>query len=362
MPNYPGIKAAQIRLLETFCAASAISGQEGEVRKLVKEKIEGQVDSMQVDALGNVLVVKNGKGRSASRLRVMVSAHMDAVGMMVTGDDKDGVYRFDTVGSLNASQLVGKSVVVGKDHIPGVIGFKPVHLTSASERSSAVSVDSLRIDTGGAGNGKVKIGDRATFSPNFMTIGSGVTRTLRSKALDDRIGVASLIELVKHAPENIDLLAAFTTQEEIGLRGARVAAHTMNPDMAIAIDCTPAYDFPHWKGEENVRYNARLGEGPAIYLTDRSTLSDPRLVRLFASVAEKNSIPFQYRQPGGGGTDAGAIHKVRSGVPSLSLSVPGRYLHTPSAIVRLSDWQNLMELLISALSEVKPALLKSARA
>jgi len=362
MPNQPTIRAAQIRLLEQLCAAGAISGQEGEVRKIVREQLEAHADELRIDALGNVLVTKKGKGRASSRLRVMVAAHMDEVGLMITGDDKDGVYRFDVVGGLSASQLVGKTVIVGKKHVPGVIGFKPVHLTSASERTNSVSVDSLRIDTGGGGNGKVSIGDRATFSPNFLSLGSGVTRTLRSKAMDDRIGVATLIELVKDGPSNIDLLAAFTTQEEIGLRGARVAAHAFNPDIAIALDCTPAYDMPHWDGEENTRYNARLGEGPAIYIADNATLSDPRLVRHFAAAAEANGIPYQFRQPGGGGTDAGAIHKARAGIPSLSVSVPGRYLHTAAAIVRVSDWQNLVRLLHAALSEARPALLKQDRA
>ena len=361
MPNQPAIKAAQIRLLETLCNAGGISGQEGEVRKIVKAQLEGHADDLKIDALGNVLVTKAGKSRGA-RLRVMVAAHMDEVGLMVTGDDKEGIYRFNVVGGLSASQLVGKTVVIGKDKIPGVIGFKPVHLTTASERTNSVSIDSLRIDTGGAGNSKINLGDQATFSPNFMPLGSGAARALRSKAMDDRIGVATLVELVRDCPPNIDLLAAFTTQEEIGLRGAQVAAHSFNPDLAIALDCTPAYDLPHWDGEENTRYNARLGLGPAIYISDKGTLSDPRLIRHFSGVAEAHGIPFQFRQPGGGGTDAGAIHKARAGIPSISLSVPGRYLHTAASIVRVSDWQNLVRLLHAALSEAKPALLKPARA
>jgi endoglucanase len=292
----------------------------------------------------------------------MLAAHMDEVGLMVTGDDKDGIYRFDLAGSISASQLVGKSVVIGKERVPGVIGFKPVHLTTPSERTSAVTIDGLRIDTGGGGNGKVKIGDRATFSPNFTVLGSGATRTLRSKALDDRVGVATLIELVRNAPANLDLCAAFTTQEEIGVRGAGVAAHAFNPDVAVVLDCTPAYDLPHWDGQENTRYNSRLGFGPAIYIADRGTLSDPRLVRHFTAVAEKEGIPYQYRQAGGGGTDAAAIHKTRSGVPTISISVPGRYLHTAAGMVRLADWQNTYRLVHLGISGMKPGLLKAEKA
>jgi len=362
MAEKPTIGAAQIRLLEKLCAASAIAGQEGEVRRIVMEELDGRADEMSIDSLGNVLVTKKGTGRASSRLRVMVAAHMDEVGLMITGDDKDGIYRFEPVGGLSASQLVGKTVSVGKDHIPGVIGFKPIHLTTSAERKSGPSTDSLRVDTGGAGNGKIKIGDRATFTPNFLTIGRGAARTIRSKALDDRIGVATLIELVRHTPANIDLCAAFTTQEEIGLRGAAVAGYAFDPQIAIALDCTPAYDLPHWDGEENTRYNTRLGAGPAIYVADRGTLSDPRLVRFLSETADKAGIPYQFRQAGGGGTDAAAIHKVRSGVPSVSISVPGRYLHTAASLVRLSDWQDLFSLLHTALSQSRPALLKPARA
>lgn len=356
------IGAAQVRLLERLCSASAIAGQEGEVRKIVLEELEGHADDLRVDALGSVLATKKGTGRASSRLRVMVAAHMDEVGLMITADDKDGIYRFEPVGSLSPSQLVGKSVVVGKDHIPGVIGFKPIHLTTSSERRKGPSIDSLRVDIGGASNGKIKIGDRATFTPNFLTIGRGASRTIRSKALDDRIGVATLIELVRHAPANIDLCAAFTTQEEIGLRGAGAAAYALDPHIAIALDCTPAYDLPHWDGEENTRYNSRLGDGPAIYVSDRGTLSDPRLIRLLTRSADEAGISYQFRQAGGGGTDAAAIHKSRAGVPSVSISVPGRYLHTAASLVRLSDWQGLYALVHTALSQVRPALLKPARA
>ncbi len=362
MPNPSSIKigAAQIKLLESLCAASAISGQEGEVRKLVMDALKGHADEISVDALGNVLAVKKAAARN--RPRVMLAAHMDEVGFLIAGDDKDGIFRFDPVGGLDARQLVGKSVIVGKDHVAGVIGFKPIHLTTASERTTAATIDGLRIDTGNGANGKVKVGDRAAFAPNFIQLGSGRTRTIRSKALDDRIGVATLIELVKNAPPNIELLAAFTTQEEISVRGASVAAHAFNPDLAIILDCTPAYDLPHWDGAENERYNTRLGFGPAIYTADKGTLSDPRLIRFLTETAEAQGIAFQLRQPGGGGTDAEGVHKARAGIPSVSVSVPGRYLHTAASLVRVSDWQDTLRLVHAALAAVKPSLLKADRA
>jgi len=166
--------------------------------------------------------------------------------------------------------------------------------------------------------------------------------------------VATLIELVKNAPQNIDLLAAFTVQEEVGLRGAGVAAYALDPDLAIALDSTPAQDLPTWDGSENTQYNARLGAGPAIYVADRGTLSDPRLVRHLIETAEAAGIPYQIRQPGGGGTDSGAMHKQRTGIPSVSVSVPARYNHTPAAIARLSDWKHTLGLVFLALKGLNP--------
>jgi len=145
------------------------------------------------------------------------------------------------------------------------------------------------------------------------------------------------------------------------LRGARVAAYSFNPDIAIILDSTPAYDMPAWDVDENVRYNTRLGGGPAIYVADSSTLSDPRLVRFLIDTAEAHGIPYQIRQPGGGGTDAGAVHKQRAGIPSVSVSVPGRYHHSPASIVRLSDWQHTWSLLSTALMNITPEVLAAER-
>lgn len=178
-----------------------------------------------------------------------------------------------------------------------------------------------------------------------------------AKAIDDRIGVATLIELVKNAPSNIDLLAAFTVQEEVGLRGAKVAGYAFDPDLAIAIDSTPAYDLPNHDGNESHIYNTKLGLGPAIYVYNRATIDNPRLVRFLKETAETKGIPYQIRQPGGGGTDAGAIQRTRAGVPVVSVSVPGRYAHTSIGLCRVDDWKNTFKLLHSALGTITPKLL-----
>jgi endoglucanase len=357
----PRVGAAQLRLLERLTNACAVSGDEGEVRLIVLEQVRPYADEVKEDALGNVLVTRRGSaGRPEERLRVMVAAHMDEVGLMLTADDdrEEGTFRFDTVGGLDARHLAGKPVWVGRQHVPGVIGAKPIHLTTPEERRSALTVEGLRVDVGPGNSGKVKVGDRAAFATAFTRLGP----SLRAKALDDRFGVASLIELVKNAPANIDLLAAFTVQEEVGLRGASVAAHALDPQVAFALDATPANDLPDWEGSENTRYNTRLGAGPAIYIADGATLSDPRLVRLLIETAETLGFPYQIRQPGtAGGTDAGSIHKRRTGIPSVSLSVPARYLHTPASLARLSDWKNCLGLIHAALSRLNPALLDTER-
>lgn len=343
----PKIGAAQLRLLERLTNACAVSGDEGEVRSIVLEQVRPHVDEVRVDSLGNVLAVKKGRGEGL--LKVLLAAHMDEVGFIITGDDGDGIYRFELVGGIDVRLLPGKPVWVGKEHVPGVIGAKPVHLTTSDELRSTISLESLRIDIGPGNGSKAKIGDRATFATKFTRLGP----SLRAKAMDDRLGVVTLIELLKSAPENIDLLLAFTVQEEVGLRGAGVAAYALEPNVAIAVDSTPANDLPAWDGSENTRYNARLGAGPAIYVADRGTLYDPRLVGHFIETAEAAGIPYQIRQPGGGGTDAGSMHKQRAGIPSLSISVPARYNHTPAAFARLTDWKHTLALVHAALGRLQ---------
>jgi endoglucanase len=344
------IRNPQIKLLEKLTNAVAVSGDEGEIRKIVRAEVEKIADEIQTDAMGNLLVTKRGKGRN--RLRVMLAAHMDEVGLMLVNKESDGIFEFRTLGGIDSRQLAGKPVWVGREKVPGVIGTAPIHLLSADERESKIPLKSLRIDVG-LGKPKVKVGDRATFATKFLRMGASV----RAKALDDRLGVAILIELLKNAPPNVDLLAAFTVQEELGLRGAKIAAHALAPDLALAIDSTPAYDFPAHDGRENIRYNTKLGAGPAIYTLDGRTISDPRIIRWLSETGDAKKIPYQYRQPGGGGTDAGAIHLSLAGIPSGTVSVPGRYAHTAMGLCRIKDWENSLNLLHEALLNLSPKVL-----
>ncbi|GAB4416281.1 MAG: M42 family metallopeptidase [Anaerolineales bacterium] len=345
------ITARQFALLEKLCNACAVSGDEGEVRRIVLEEVQPLADEVRVDAMGNVLAIKNGTGKN--RPRVMLDAHMDEIGFMLVAEDGEGLYQFVAVGGIDPRILPGKPVWVGKDHTPGVIGIKPIHLVSGmDEVKGKPSIESLRIDLGPGG--KASPGDWATFATKFKRVGASIF----AKAIDDRIGVATLIELLRNAPPNIDLLAAFTVQEEIGLRGAKIAAHALAPDLAIAVDSTPAYDMPKHDKSENTKYNTKLGLGPAIYVHNAATLDDPRLVRFLRETAAAAHIPYQIRQPGGGGTNAGAIQRAREGVPVVSVSVPGRYAHTPIGLCRVDDWKHTLALLQAALERITPDLLK----
>jgi putative aminopeptidase FrvX len=351
----PQVGARQIRLLEKLSQACAVSGNEDAVREIVLEQLKPLKVEVEVDPVGNVLVTGSGKGNNLPR--VMLAAHMDEVGFMLTQEDGDGLFRFEIVGGIDEHQLAGKPVWVGKKRIPGVIGAKPIHLTTDAELKNPLKAEGMRIDIGPANKGKAKPGEWAAFATKLARLGP----SLFGKALDDRIGVVSLLTLLENPPGNINLMAAFTVQEEVGLRGAYVAAHRMAPDLAVVLDCTPAMDMPMWDSSENTQYRTRLDHGPAIYVADSSTLSDPRLINLFKSAAELHQIPYQLRQPGGGGTDAGSIHKQRSVIPSISISVPGRYLHTPASIVRLNDWKNSIALAYAGLSYINDATAKKAR-
>lgn len=353
-PSRPS--ASYLRLLKNLSEAVGVSGAEGEVREIVRNHVEPFADEIRTDAMGNLLVIRKGSGRR--RLRVMLAAHLDEVGFMIVSVDSEGGLKFDRVGGLDARQLLGKAVWIGKDRLPGVIGSKPVHLATRDELKQTVKVESMAIDIGTTkketAEQKVKIGAPATFATSFRRI-RGI---VRGKALDDRLGVTILAELLEHPPENIELQAAFTVQEEIGLRGARIAAYALQPDIAIALDCTPARDLPRWDEEENTQYNAKLGLGPAIYAADARTLTHPGMLRHLIGTAEAAEIPYQIRQPGAGGTDTGAIHLTREGIPSISISVPARYTHTACSVATVSDWRNTVRLVHAAVSSLSKSILR----
>ena len=359
MVRPPKATASEMDLLRELCHAIAVSGDEGAVRRIVLDAIRDHVDEVKVDALGNVLAVKRSKRSSQRTPRLLVAAHMDEVGFMLTGHEPDGSLRFELVGGVEERTLLGKPVLVGPKRLPGVIGAAPVHLLKDDRRNAVTKVSQMRIDIGvdsaDAAKRWVKMGERGGFTTEFAVVGP----SLRGKALDNRLGCATLIELLRApAVYDFDLHAAFTVQEEVGLRGARVVGYAVDPACAFVLDCTPARDLPSSDDRENTQYNSRLGLGPAIYISDRGMISNDRLVRYLQQTADAAGLPYQFRQPGGGGTDAAAIHLAREGVPTVSVSVPGRYPHSPVMLARTEDWRNTVKLMRLALENWTPQVLK----
>jgi putative aminopeptidase FrvX len=333
--------------LRELSEAVGISGNEDQVRSVVLNAVRGHVDEARIDTLGNVLVAKRGTGPQP--MRVMVAAHMDEIGLMVTGHDGDGYLRVRTVGGIDARLLPGVFLQVGPDRLPGVIGLKPVHLLEDNEEERIPRLENLVIDIGAKSRDEAEklapLGTYASFNTRFRELGP----TVSGKAFDDRAGCAVLVELLRGEPFPFDVHGVFTVQEEVGLRGARVAAYAIAPDCAFALEGTIADDLPKDKESSPT---TMLGKGPAITVMDRSFIADRRLVQLLVGTADELGIPYQIKQPGIGGTDAGAIFAVREGVPSVTVAVPCRYIHSPVSLLSLDDFANTVRLMREALTRL----------
>jgi putative aminopeptidase FrvX len=335
-------------LLEELSNAFGPSGCEVEVRRILARALRDRVDDLQADALGNLIAFKRGTGPEP-RLKVMVDAHTDEVGFMITRIEKNGLLGFRAVGGIDDRMLMAKGVLVGPKRLPGVIIAPPIHLSKPEERKTVIKIDQLAIDIGAESDEKAKglvnIGDYVTFETRFQLLSNGGLRTVKGKAFDDRAGCAVAALLAEEAYP-VDLYLSFSAQEEVGLRGARVAAYRIEPDLAIALEGTVCDDTPKKK---DVSPTTELGKGPAITLMDHSFIADRRLVRLLTDTARANDIPFQFKQPGVGGTDAGAIHLARTGVPAVAVAVPCRYIHAPVSILSLNDFDHLVRLMKASL-------------
>lgn len=339
-------------LLEQLSNAFGVSSVEDEVRKIIIEAVKPYADEWRLDTMGNLFVTRKRRGDgSNSPLRVMLTAHMDEVGFIISEVKNNGRLKFKAIGGFDQRVLLGKAVVVGKERLPGVIGLKPVHLLRDREYDRVDKIDSMYIDVGENGGG-IKLGDFATFATKFGYLGGQNRRRqeqglVKGKAFDNRAGCAVLVELLK-GDYPVDLTGVFTVQEEIGLRGARVATFAANPDLAFIMECTAADDLPS-PDDESYEGFPRLGQGPAITVMDRSFIADRRLVDLLVNTAEAEGLPQQFKRPGIGGTDAGAVHLTREGVPSVVVSVPARYIHSPVAVLDLVDFWNTVKLMQATL-------------
>ncbi len=337
-----------VSLLEELSNAFGPSGCEDDVRRLLARALRGKVDDLQADALGNLIAFKRGSG-PGPRLKVMVDAHTDEVGLMITRIEKNGLLGFQAIGGIDDRLLLAKGVVIGDKRIPGVILSPPVHLTKPEQREQIITINQLAIDMGASSEEEakslVKIGDYATFDTRFQVLDAEGLRTVKGKALDDRAGCAAAAALAD-GEYPVDLYLSFNAQEEVGLRGARVAAFRIEPDVAFALEGTICDDTPK---DQDVSPTTRLGQGPAITIMDHSFIADRRLVRLLVDTAQARGIPYQFKQPGVGGTDAGAIHLSRTGVPSAAIAVPCRYIHSPVSLLSLNDLDHLVSLMKAAL-------------
>jgi len=340
--------------LERLSNAFGPSGREREVRALLRDEIVELADRIEVDALGNLIAYKTGDGPEP-RLRVMLAAHMDEVGFMITEVQKSGHLKFRPVGGLDPRMLLSKRLVIGDARVPGVIGAPPPHLQTAKQASRSVELDDLAIDIGATSDkeaaAKVKVGDYAVFATQFTVLSQDSSwSTVRGKAFDDRAGCAVLVGLLAERYP-VDLVAVFTVQEEVGLRGAQVAAYRVEPDAAIALEGTICDDLPR-PPEEDLTPVTRLGAGPALTLMDRRLVSHPGLLKLLRDTAEAEGITIQYKAPGLGGTDSGAIHLTRAGVPATTVAVPCRYIHSPASILNLNDLEDTVRLVAAALRQI----------
>lgn len=320
------------KLTETFSP----SGSESAIREVIRSEVEGLADEVRVDALGNLIVRKGTQGKNGKR--IMLAAHMDEIGLMVTHIDPNGFIRFTSVGGVLPHTMLSGRVHFGNG-TQGVIGMEKYwHVDKLP------GLRECYIDTGAssAKDCPVKVGDVAAFERPFMDLGG----RLVAKAMDDRIGCAVLIETLralKTSPN--ELYFVFTTQEEVGTRGAGTSAYGIDPEIGLAVDVTLTGDTP-----KDPPMAVSLGKGPAVKVKDSGMLADPRVVEWMCSTAEKKRIPYQREVLEGGTTDARAIQMTRSGVPAGCLSVPSRYVHTPSEMVDYEDVQNSVQLLAAMLA------------
>lgn len=334
-------------LLKLLTEASGVSGNEKEVRNIIISEIKDYVDNIEVDRIGNVIAYKKGKPNSKT---LMVTAHMDEVGLLVKNIDPSGLIQFMNVGGIDKRILVSKTVTIGENKIYGVIGAKPIHLQKKSEWTKALDIDELYIDIGATSKTDaeqyVKVGDYVSFYSPYKEFGDGL---VKAKALDNRVGCSILIDLIKNT-KDISFYGVFTVMEEVGLVGSGPAAYKVSPDISIILEGTLCYDIPKLDSHLVPTY---LGKGPAVSLIDRTTVFNPGLRNKIVNIAEKNNIPYQYRKTSMGGNDSGKIHTTRDGSLTSTISVPCRNIHSPSSVMSLKDYHNTYKLVHAILSEFK---------
>ncbi len=352
-----------LTMLKELTDANAISGHEKEARDVMEKYIKPYADEVYTDNLGSLIAKKSGTENGP---KIMVAGHLDEIGFMVTRIDKNGFLYFQTIGGWWNQVMLAQRVTVmtKKGNITGVIGSKPPHILTPEQRKKPVEIKDMFIDIGATSKEEaeefgVRPGDSVV--PYFEFTQMKNEKMLLAKAWDNRIGCAIAIEVLKQL-QNEDhpntVYGVGTIQEEVGLRGARTSAHLINPDIAFGVDVGIAGDTP---GISDKDADSKLGEGPQIILYDASMISHKGLRDFVIEMAEENNIPFQYASMAGGGTDSGAIHISHDGVPSLSITIATRYIHSHAAILHRDDFENAVKLLVEVIKKLDNKKLEQIR-
>ncbi len=319
-------------MLEKLTNLCGVSGCEDEVRKYIEKEIRPFCHELYTDKMGNLTAFKKGK---SSEKKLIITAHIDEVGFIVKSITDDGFLKFEAVGGVDSRILLGRRVLIGEKKIKGVIGIAAVHMTTPEERREAVKISKMYIDIGADSREEaekaVEKGDYICFDSKYTLMGAG---KVKAKALDDRVGCLVLIDIIKTANFYYDTYCCFTVQEEVGCRGASVAANMILPDFALILEgtiCADAHDTPPHL------HVSTMGGGPVLSLMERSSKSDKDFVRFIMRLAKENNLPCQYKRTGNGGNEGGVIQVSGKGVVTAVISVPCRYIHSSVSVADLGD-------------------------
>lgn len=326
-------------LTRQLCALSGVSSREGEVRAFIADSIRPFVSSLRTDVMGNLIAYKEGRKHTGNKL--LLDAHMDEVGIMISGYTKNGCLRFAFVGGVDRRVVLGKRIYIGKERIPGIFGMKPIHLTTKKELKSIPKQEDLYIDIGAKDEADarslVKLGDVGVFDGTSLVFGDGF---LKAKAIDDRAGCAALIKLAQEELP-MDCTFVFSTQEEVGTRGAFASSFSVKPKIALVLEATTAADLPGTPGGKRV---CAPGKGVVIPYMDGGTIYDRKLFEQLRSLAQEHEILWQTKEYISGGTNGRVYQRSRGGVRVAGLAVATRYLHAPTSVAVVSDLEGMLRL------------------
>ncbi len=335
--------------LETLCCLDGVSGAETEIRDYILERAMPLADEIHTDAMGNLLVFK--KGLRTPDQKIMLCAHMDEVGLIVTQITDKGYLRFAACGGIDARVLMGRKVYIGAARVLGYIGTKAIHLTNKEQRKTVPEISSMYIDIGVTNKQEaeelVSVGDWVAFDDTVIRFGDGL---IKAKAIDDRCGCAVMLKLLE-SELPCDCWFAFTVQEEVGCRGASVAANIIEPDIALILEGTTAGDIP---GVEGAARTCELGGGIVIPFMDGGTIYDRFLYNKLTALAEEKGIKWQTKSRVAGGTDASVVQRSGKGCRVAALSVAVRNLHSPVCVAKISECEDQLCLAKAFLEEMAP--------